>query len=89
MCNGIGNRREATGNSKMRIAFDSTSVSGTAVFQPFVPARSEKISKNQDHVRDRARRRWTALWKRRRVGRGGFGEDQGWKSAALRLLGAR
>lgn len=47
MCNGIGNRREATGNSKMRIAFDSTSVSGTAVFQPFVPEGSEKISKNQ------------------------------------------
>jgi hypothetical protein len=31
----------------MRIAFDSTSVSGTAVFQPFVPEGSEKISKNQ------------------------------------------
>jgi len=45
VCDRIGNRREAIGSSKrMRIAFDSRSVSGTAVFRPFVLERSEKIS---------------------------------------------
>jgi hypothetical protein len=83
VCDRIGNRHEAVGNSK------TTEPSWFSMcIHPLCWADSEKISRNREHVRDRARRRWTTLWKRRRVGSGGFGKEQERKIAALGLLGA-
>jgi hypothetical protein len=60
VCDRIGNRHEAVGNSKTTEPFWFS-----MCIHPLCWADSEKISRNREHVRDRVRGRWIAQRDRR------------------------